>query len=44
MQDVRRSTLGSFPTIFVFTDGSNKQEVILVLNMWQLLYYINLLP
>jgi len=44
MQDEHRSTLRSFPTIFVMQDGSNKQEVMLVLNMWQLRYFINLLP
>lgn len=34
MQDEHRSTLGSFRTIFVMQDGSNKQEVMLVLNMY----------
>jgi len=44
MQVEHRSTLGSFPSIFVLQDGSNKQEVMLVLNIWQLYYFINLLP
>jgi hypothetical protein len=35
MQVEHRSTLGRFPTIFVFQDGSNKQELMLVLNIWQ---------